>query len=131
MKRNFILAVLTSTVIANGCATTGTPMTSNEAPLAPIDEKTMIEVHNHNWADMIVYAVHHNSRIRLGMVTSMNTERFDIPRSLQSLASDLRLIAAPIGSVEEFSTAPIMIAPGQRVELRLENLLSISNWSVW
>lgn len=131
MKRNTILAILTSTVVATGCATTGSPMTSSDAPLAPLDGPAMVEVHNHNWSDMVVYAVHHNTRIRLGMVTSMNTERFAIPARFEYASSDLRLVAAPIGAVDEFSTPPIMVAPGQRVELRLENLLSISNWSVW
>lgn len=132
MKKSLIAFAATA-FIATGCASTsGSPaMSSSSAPLPSMMEETTVEVHNHNWSDMVVYAVRDNSRVRLGMVTSMNTRRFQLPTSFRVSASDLRLMANPIGSQDEYTTSPIQVNPGQRVELRLENMLSISNWAVW
>ena len=129
------LATMAGAFLMVGCASTGgsstAMMTSSTEPMAPAAAETTLEVTNHNWSDVVVYALHHTTRVRLGMVTSMNTRQFKLPRVMQVSTSDVRLVAAPIGSSEDFVTGPIHVGPGQRVELQLENTLAISNWSVW
>lgn len=127
-----LLALAMAGMITSGCATTGDSlMTSNTAPLPPLAQSATIEVENNNWSDMVVYAVHHNRRVRLGMVSSMNRRVFDLPSTALFSVSDLRLLAAPIGSSAEYLTDPIHVDGGQRVEFRIENVMSISNWAVW
>ncbi|HUE96219.1 MAG TPA: hypothetical protein VMN39_06145 [Longimicrobiaceae bacterium] len=127
-----LIAIAATAWMAAGCASTGSPvMTSNTEPLPPQVEATTVLVHNHNWSDIVVYAVRGNSRHRLGMVTSMNKQTFTLPRGFDVMASGIQLMASPIASRGGYMTGPIQVNPGQRVELRLENVLSISNWAVW
>jgi len=104
---------------------------SNDAPLSPMEQKTTVVVETFNWADMVVYAVRHSTRIRLGMVTSMNTGRFDVPSGVNVGSGPIELLAEAIGSNDSYGTGPITVNEGQRVELRIENQLPISTWSIW
>lgn len=131
MRRDLIAFAATA-FIATGCATNSSPvMTSSDGVLPPIAQETTVEVRNHNWSDMVIYAVHGNSRTRLGMVTSMNRRSFDLPGYVEISSTDLHLLARPIGSQDEFMMGPIHVSKGQRVEIRLENQIGISNWAVW
>ncbi|MEX2570841.1 MAG: hypothetical protein WD737_06010 [Gemmatimonadota bacterium] len=126
------LTIAAATLVATACASSNpSGMATADGPQPPAEAKTTIEVSNHNWSDMVVYAVRHGTRMRLGMVTSMNSKRFPVPRHLNTGAGSVELHAEAIGSAEAFRTGPINVNPGQRVELKLENQLSISNWSVW
>jgi hypothetical protein len=117
-------AVLAITLSA--CASGG----SQRAP-APAMAPTRIEVTNHNWADMRVYVVRSGTRFRLGTVSSMGTQIFQLPRTLSVSTSGLQLIADPIGSREMYMTQTLNIAPGQLVRFKVENHLAISSVSVW
>jgi hypothetical protein len=120
------------TFLVTGCASTGgSQWTSNDGPLPAYERGTTVEVENHNWSDMVVYAVRYSTRVRLGMVTSMNKRQFKIPTAVNLSPGGLELVAEAIGSRERYLTGPINVAQGQRVELRLENQLPISTWSVW
>ena len=131
MKKGLI-AIAATAIIATGCASGGSPaMSSSTGVLPPIAAEARVEVHNNNWSDMVIYAVQNSHRMRLGMVTSMNTRSFDLPRYVGTSSGDLYLLARPIGSGEEFEMGPIHVSRGQWVELRLENHIRISNWAVW
>jgi hypothetical protein len=110
------------------CSTTAAR--PNAGPLPPA-QATSVEVTNNNWSDMVVYAVRSGVRQRLGTVTSMTTERLEISRALALPGADLYLVADPIGGSEGFNTGRIMVSPGQRIELTIQNHLAISNYSVW
>lgn len=111
-----------------GCASAAYDTPANAATG---DGAATVVVQNNNWSDMTVYALRNGVRMRLGMVVSMGAERFTLPRMLMSGAGEFRLIADPIGSSEAFRTPPLMVAPGQRVELTLQNSLALSTSSVW
>ncbi|MQA91711.1 MAG: hypothetical protein GEU90_16065 [Gemmatimonas sp.] len=125
-------AVTAVVFLVGGCAATGgSQRASSNGPLPPDARKTTVEVENHNWSDMVVYAVRYTSRVRLGMVTSMEKREFKVPSSFSLGVGGLELVAEAIGSRERYLTGPINLNQGQRVELRLENQLPISTWSVW
>jgi hypothetical protein len=127
-------AVIFATACAAATGGTAPGVTSwaaNERPIAVEDTRTTVQVRNNNWSDMVVYAVRHSTRTRLGMVTSMGTERFTVPSGVNLTGGTLSLVASPIGSSARFSTGAIPINPGQTVELTLQNHLPISSWSVW
>ncbi|MEX2581704.1 MAG: hypothetical protein WD766_00385 [Gemmatimonadota bacterium] len=127
-----IVALATTVALAGGCAAaSGSQWTSNDGPLPAHHTETRVEVQNNNWSDMVVYAVRYNTRTRLGMVTSMNTRNFDLPKSVNLASGAVELVAEAIGSRERFGTGPINMNEGQSVELKIENQLAISSWSVW
>lgn len=90
----------------------------------------VIRVTNYNWSDMSVYAERHGAQIRLGSVASMATEQFKLPRELVG-ATDLHIIADPLGSTRVYRTRPVLVVPGQQVAFRIENNLELSTVSVW
>jgi hypothetical protein len=113
---------------ATACAT-GTQV--QNAPGAPIEARTQVEVTNNNWSDMRVYVDRGGVKTRLGTVTSMTTRLLAIPRVLVSPGSSVRLIADPIGAPQEFVSPTLQVHPGQRVEFTIQNHLSVSSISVW
>lgn len=119
-------------VIVGGCAANGSSYwTSNDEPLTALEDQTTIQVENNNWSDMVVYVLLHQTRMRLGMVNSMTTTNFRLPRGIAASSGSFRIIAEPIGSRSRYVSEPISLFPGQRLELRLQNALPISSWSIW
>ncbi len=114
-----------------GCSTGSmSQWSANDEPLAAIDNSTAVVVENHNWADVVVYAERNGDRRRLGMVTSMTSSNFQLPRGMRYGGDGVHLVAEPIAAGGRFVTGPISVAPGQQVRLRIENQLSISQWTV-
>jgi hypothetical protein len=110
------------------------PATSNMGgvdELAQTDMRASVKVENNSWQDVDVFLLRGSTRMRLGMVTSMGTQRFAIPGNYLSGSSDLRLYADPIGSFNGWTTQPLMISPGQQVAVTLQNNLNLSSYSVY
>ena len=133
MKSVACCSVLAAMVLVAGACSTGgmSHATSSDEPLPPAgDDRPTVLVQNSNWSDMVVYAERDGFRRRLGMVTSMNSDRFRLPRGMDIGAGGVQLIAEPIAASGRFNTGPINIGPGQAIQLRIENQLAISNWSI-
>lgn len=96
---------------------------------APANAVT-VNVENHNWSDIVVYAVRGGRRYRLGTVTSMQSAEFMVPPGLLGGSADLRLMLDPIGSRHAFVTEQILVTPGDRVLFSVENYLPLSSWAV-
>jgi hypothetical protein len=94
-------------------------------------EDSTVHVRNRNWSDMTMYAMRSGVRAHLGSVTSMSEATFRLPRSMISGSGDLQLVARPLGQRQAYTTQRIYIVAGQRIALRLENNLELSNFSVW
>ena len=90
----------------------------------------VIRVTNYNWADMSVYAERYGAQIRLGSVASMATEEFKLPRAMVG-ATDMHIIADPLGGTRVHRTRPVLVVAGQQVAFRIENNLELSTVSVW
>jgi len=121
-----LIALAAAAVIAGGCASaTGTTQSQNADAAS---ERTMIRVNNHNWSDMTVYLVRDGVRMRLGLVSSLETRMFEVPTSHLISTGEVRLVADPIGSSRVVTSPPVLIAPGQRAEWRLENSLALSSF---
>jgi len=121
------LAVVTVGLLVGGCAS-GLEKPADR-PGANGAAAT-VEVTNHNWQDVVVYAVHPSQRVRLGFVVSMATAQLRIPATAVSGDGMLRLVADPIGSNRPFKTERIMVDPGARIELNVENSLALSTYAV-
>jgi hypothetical protein len=134
-----LVALAAVTLSAGGCAY-GSTMTDNSmtdeamsdetmTDVALSDDRTVVRVTNNNWSDMTIYLLRSGARRRLGTVTSQSTHTFVVPTSMISLSSRVYLLADPIGSARTFTSAPLIINPGQTAEWKLENSLALS--SVW
>ena len=99
-------------------------------PLADeVSEDVALHVANHNWSDVVVFAVRGTARVRLGDVTTGSEADFVVPRSIAT-GGQVTVVLHPIGGNRDFSTGPIMVSPGQQIDLRVENALQQTNWSV-
>ncbi|MGQ0562938.1 MAG: hypothetical protein ACT443_13825 [Gemmatimonadota bacterium] len=97
---------------------------------APGDEKTIVQVENQYFGDMTIYLLNGGSRTRLGRVGTMSSAAFEIPNGLLGF-SDVRLLAEPLGPDAGFTSEPLLVSPGSKIELRLASHLPMSYYSVW
>ena len=67
--------------------------------------------------------------LRLGQVETGGTESFDLPTTARAVG-EIELLADPIGTDAEYTTGHILVVPGTVIELRIENNLRLSSYSV-
>ena len=117
-----VIAVL---AMAMGCARSG-----RSAPdLVAWDETATARITNNGWLDVNVYASRSGSRQRLGTVTGQNTEVFELPRSFVE-ARGLSIFIDAIGSPQTYQTDVIPAAPGQQIDVVVQQRLAMSHYSV-
>ena len=121
------MAVMTVGVVA--CASAGS--TQRPANALAGEMGATVEVTNNNWSDMVVYGHRSGVRVRLGMVTSMTTAKFDLPVALMAGSGAMFFVVDPIGSGQTYRSPVVMVGRGQRIEFNLENNLSLSSLTVW
>jgi hypothetical protein len=111
-----------------------TPMTQSAARNAMSDarpDRATLVVENNNWADMTLYLVRDGSRMRLGSAPSMSRSQFVITGAMLNGAGEVRIMADPLGGSRAWTSAPILVAPGNQVRFRLENNVSLSTYAVY
>ena len=90
-----------------------------------------VTVRNDNWLDVAVYLVRGASRFRIGTVRSTSTETFRLPAGSHSGGTPLRIMADPIGASQGYLTDPVVLGPGQRLELMVASQINVSSFAVW
>lgn len=95
----------------------------------PMTRAVVIEVQNNNWQDARIYVKGLGPRIRLGTVTSLGSERFTVPASYID-SEGLRLLVRLFASAETKVTNTFAVLPGDRVELTVQNQLSLTSYAV-
>jgi hypothetical protein len=90
-----------------------------------------VAVRNDNWLDITVYLVRGAQRVRLGSVPSMSNAEFRIPQQYVLGVSDVTFQADPIGSHETYTSPPIQVYEGARVQLKIENQMRLSSFAVY
>jgi hypothetical protein len=86
-------------------------------------------VRNEYGAEMEVYVVAEGLATRLGSVPAGGNIIFTLDRSFFP-ASDLRLVAAPLGGTGRASSGSLTVAPGQVVQFTISSLLRASSATV-
>jgi hypothetical protein len=123
--RNGIFALL-AVISLGACGRTADEMVDGmPAPLAA----PAVSVTNTNWADVNVFAVSGGQSHRLGMVTTNQTTRFDVPEALRA-SGDFRIVIEPIGSSERFVASNVLVGPGQELVINVHNVLQQSTVTV-
>jgi hypothetical protein len=125
-------AALYAAIGLAGCASGRSLETKGveDAQPAPSGDASVM-VHNNNWADVDVYAVRDGTRTRLGSVTTAGSARFALPGALLAGASRFQLLVDPIGSRVGYVTQPLLVGPGQRIDLNVENNLNLTSYSIF
>jgi hypothetical protein len=125
MNKLFRAVTLSAAVLVAGAC--GPKPGSGRQPQA---EPVTVEVSNQNRRDVRVFLIRSGTPVRLGTVVSGRTGSFTY-RGLQPGASEtLRIGAEVIGASTNFSSEGVRVSPGDRVLLRLEDLIQSSSISV-
>jgi hypothetical protein len=90
----------------------------------------VLRVVNNNWATVIVYGVTDGQTFRLGSVETGMTMTFRLP-AVAVASGDLQLRVYALGSRDVYESGPIVFAPGETIELVVENALPLSSYYVY
>jgi hypothetical protein len=122
-----LIALAAAAIITGGCASITGPTQRQNADVT--SQRTMIRVNNYNWSNMTVSVLRDGAKIRLGLVSSMETRMFEVPTSYLISTGEVLMVADPISSTRVVTSRPVLIGPGQGVEWRIENSIALS--SLW
>ena len=118
--------MLFTTACATGSARSASP--DNESGER---ESVTLRVTNNNWSHAVVWAVYGGNRWRLGDVPSLRQASLDVPHSVLTGRGTVQVLISLIGSREFFATDEVNVYPGEVIDLRVENQLPTSFWSVY
>jgi hypothetical protein len=91
---------------------------------------SVLQVVNNNWGTVTVYGVMDGQTFRLGSVETGMTQTFRLPAVVVA-SGDLRLRVYELASRDSYDSGPIMFAPGETIELVVENMLELSTYYVY
>jgi hypothetical protein len=97
------------------------------APPSPI----VLEVENHNWADVVLYVVHDGVQTRFAQVAAAHKLSLEIPTSLQGQMGIIRIAARRIGGTDSFVSQAISLRGNSAVRFTIESNLNRSSVGVW
>lgn len=110
---------------SSGCATGGGEDPQTE--LAPREEGLAVTVHNQNWSTVHCYLLLDSRSVSLGQVSTNRVETFTVRDGVLGSHRSVRLLADPVGSTDSYTTEPILIESGDRIEWTLRNPFSLSS----
>jgi hypothetical protein len=102
------------------------PADEVEADTGPI----LLHIENHNFSDIVVLIGYSGTRVRLGTARGLTETELSFPSAYARGGAALVLIAAPIGSMDRFTSEPFFVQPGQEVSWTLQARLAQSSISV-
>jgi hypothetical protein len=107
-------ALLALALVAAGCASSGRQL-SYGGEDAPEPQEARLTAENQNFSDATIYAVWDaGNRQRLGMVTGLTSQTFELPIR----GSELRLMVDFIAG-GNFTSDRIMVNPGDHVQVTI------------
>ena len=125
IKTHLLSAALIAASALSACA----PHSGRAGQLQRVQTTLMVE--NNNWMDMTVYVVRDGLRSRVGSVTSFTRSRFVLTPAMIGGVGEIRLLADPLGSNQQFLSEPILVNEGQQVRFRVENNMQLSSYTVY
>lgn len=126
MQARIVTASMVWLAIFTACIGHHRSPTQDSAP-----EDVLLEVDNHNWADVLVYVVHDGSATRFLQVTGAKSTSVAIPSRLVGANGSVRFIAHRIGGLDDYYSPPVSVRTGQTIALTLEGQLKMSSIGVW
>ncbi|HEY0038040.1 MAG TPA: hypothetical protein VGB66_15185 [Longimicrobium sp.] len=123
---NLLRALVMSAAVLVGAACAS----SSGSGRTPGMEPVTVEVSNQNRRDVRVYVVRGGTSVRLGTVVSGRTAAFTYRGMSAGQSATLQIGAEVIGGDAKYTSAGVRVAPGERVALRVEDLIQSSSISV-
>ena len=105
-------------------------LAAGDAPAAAV-EPVVLEVENHNWADVVLYVVHDGVQTRFAQVAAAHNISIEIPPRLQGQMGVIRIAARRIGGTDSYVSQAISIRGSTAVRLTIESSLNHSSLGVW
>jgi hypothetical protein len=122
--------VLASALLAGACHRSPpegpTPAEEAAEDTGPIP----LHIDNHNFSDIVVIVGYSSTQVRLGTARGLTHTELSFPSAYARGGGPLVLIAAPIGSMDRFTSERFFVQPGQDVSWTLEARLVQSSVSV-
>ena len=105
----------------------------NESPefVAAPAEAIPLQITNHHYLDITIYAIHDGQRTRLGVAGGSAHTKLVLSPRLLGVGREMQLVGDAIGSQERAVTDMIIVQPGQFIELLLESSLARSTVGVY
>jgi hypothetical protein len=97
----------------------------------PPEDPIVLEVENHNWADVVLYVVHDGVHTRIAQVAAAHNVSMKIPPQLQGQMGVIRIAARRIGGTDSFVSQAISLRGGSAVRFTIESSLNRSSVGVW
>jgi hypothetical protein len=129
MRRARSGAVLAALALACSTTTPGTDGGGQQPALSV--EPASIQVENRYKLDVNVYAVRGGNVVRLGIVTAKSQAQYALSESVLAASTSLRFLVDPVGSAAAYLSDPVLVSPGDHIELRVGTVLEQSSISVW
>jgi hypothetical protein len=130
MHRNAWKPALAALAIAIVAPTSGAAQELEQKEEVREEAAPTVTVANYNWLDVHVYIARATGgRTSLGLVTSQQTRSFDLPRGFTAGATDIRIIADPIGSGRAYVSPAFFPEPGTDFHLEIQASLGLSSAS--
>jgi hypothetical protein len=104
---------------------------ADQAVVALPPEPIVLEVENHNWADVVLYIVHDGVQSRFTQVAAAHDVSIEIPEQFQGQMGVIRLLVRRIGGTDSFTSQAISLRGNSAVRFTIESSLSRSSVGVW
>ena len=93
-------------------------------------EPITVQVTNSHVQDVDVFARDGSERLRLGLVTTGQTQTFTIPPTFTRGGADLQIEVHPVGGGGDYLSGRLMVSPGQAINLNVAPVINQSSYSV-
>jgi hypothetical protein len=131
VRRTTLASGLIAAAFLSACARGhAIPEERAPAPTPPADA-VVLEVENHNWADIVLYVVHDGVHTRFAQVAGARNVSMKIPPQLQGQMGVIRIAARRIGGNDSFVSQAISLRGNSSVRFTIESKLSRSSVGVW
>jgi hypothetical protein len=131
VRRTTLASYLIAAAFLSACsrrhAITEEPAPASTSPA----DAVVLEVENHNWADVVLYVVHDGVHTRFAQVAAARNVSMTIPPQLHGQMGVIRIAARRIGGTDSFVSQPISLRGNSAVRFTIESSLSRSSVGVW
>ena len=94
------------------------------------DARAELQVENNNWLDAHLYLVRDGMLTSLGFMNGPGEEHFTLPSMATMAGADVQVLVLPIGATGAYLSPVLVISPGDKVQLTIQNNLSLSSVTV-
>ena len=131
VRRTTLASYLIAAAFLSACAHQRTIPEELDLVSVSTADPVVLEVENHNWADVVLYVVHDGVQTRFAQVAAAHSVSMKIPPQLQGQMGVIRIAARRIGGTDSFLSQAISLRGNSSVRFTIESSLSRSSVGVW